>query len=358
MKFYSDELLALMNEKAYVSESFGSEILVKPIPDSEESGLDQRELTLSLEAMKTYKPCETVEDHRRVTGFAGLNLNLSAIITDKLTLESDGHSFDCWVYRTRKSLNKEGRPALLYIHGGSFFAGSAQYMENQCRFIAEKADCVVFNIEYSLAPELPFPSGLNDCIRTLDYVYENASEYGIDRNKICIAGDSAGAGLAASVALCDEKKRIRYMGLLYPCVLLDTEAPFEWNEADFDVPDAQRDLIIPRMRLGRTDGKGDSEFMFTIGTMYLRSQSELRFDPRVSPYYAALEGAPKATVFTAEYDGLRPQGEAFAEKLKSSGADVKCIRYRGVFHAFAEKTGYLPQAEDALTVISEDISSL
>lgn len=355
---YNPELLETFKNTDR-TEIYGTDIVLKSIPEGIPSGLDPREKALFFKAAQNYKPAVTLQDHRDATGFPALNLNTKAVLTDKLTLESNGHSFDLWEYRLRRSNTAGHSAALLYIHGGSFFAGSAQFMENLCKYICEEADCVVYNIEYSLAPEMPFPLGLNDCFETLDYVYNNAEKLGIDRNKICISGDSAGAGIAAAVALNDEKRRISYMGLLYPCVLMDVaDEAVPWREEDFDIPKEEREIIVPRLRLGRSDGKGNEEFMMSIGFMYLGENRELCSDPRVSPLRAEIKSAPKTTVITAEYDGLRPQGEVFARKLREAGANVRCIRYRGVFHAFAEKLGYLPQAQDALLEIAQDIRSL
>lgn len=356
---YEPSLLRKMNQNTTTSESFGSTVLLKPVPEFSEVGIDPREKALIEDSLASnHRPAVTLQDHRDDTGFPGLNLNTATILTDKLTLHKDGREIVVWEYRLRHSKRNGNAPALLYVHGGSFFAGSAQFMENLCKYICQYADCVIYNIEYSLAPEMPFPYGYEDCLCALDYVYTNAQSLGIDRDKICISGDSAGAGISASISLCDGKDRIRYMALLYPCVIMDTEAPFEWREEDFLMKEEEKSYIIPRLNLGRSDGKGNIDFMRYLGGMYLSNNGDLRFDPRVSPLFADMTGAPKTTVITADYDGLRPQGEYFAAKLKDSNADVRCIRYKGVFHAFAERTGYLPQAQDALDEIVKDILSL
>lgn len=356
---YNTDLLKALRENSVKSQSFGSEITLKPVPDLRGVALDPREKEIYLKQINSnHRPAVTLQDHRDDTGFENLNLNTRTVLTEKHSLYCDGNMVTVWEYRLRRTKRQGDAPALLYIHGGSFFAGSAQYMENLCKYICEEADCVVFNIEYSLAPERPFPKGLNDCLCVLDYVHTKAEELGIDRNKICVSGDSAGAGIAAALALNKGKGRISYMGLLYPCVVLDTETPFEWNINDFQIAQEELSLVIPRLSLGRTDGQSDTTFMRTIGQMYMGESGDLRHDPQVSPLYADLKDAPKTTVITADYDGLRPQGEYFCAKLREAGADVRCIRYCGVFHAFAEKTGYLPQAQDALFEIAQDIKSL
>ena len=356
---YPKELLESLQNTCAIANSFGNDITLKPVPDKNGTCIDPREKEIYLKRINSnHRIAQTLQDHRDDTGFEGLSLNTKTVLTDKLTLNCDGYDFTVWEYRLRRTNRKGDAPALLYIHGGSFFAGSAQFMEHLCKYICEKADCVVYNIEYSLAPERPFPLGLNDCLCTLDYVYENAESLGIDKNKICISGDSAGAGIAASVAFNKGKSKIAYTALLYPCVLLDVEGPFEWKEEDFLILDDEKELVLPRLNLGRIDGKADLSFMTNIGHMYMSSVGDQRLNPEVSPIYADFSDVPKTTIITADYDGLRPQGEYLHAKMKKAGADVECIRYCGVFHAFAEKTGYVPQAQDALNEIAKNIKAL
>ncbi len=353
MREYSIERLSQMQSVRMTNESLGSEITVRTLPDMQSGCLESQELAIALEQAKNYRPAEGIEDIRRSTGFPNRNINTEEIITDCAVLSENGHEYKVWIHYPRRPFDAQDRPALVYMHAGSFFAGAAFMCENACRFLAEKAKCVVFNVDYSLAPEAPYPTAKNQCLKTVDFIKENAEKYSIDKKKIYLAAESCASCFAVSTARknCD----LKGMFLLYPLASLNLEAlPFEWKLSDFDVNEAQAPLIMPRLNLGRSDGRGSVEFMMQICAMYLQN-GEKRDDPEISPMCANLEGLCDTLVVTAEFDGLRPQGEYFAKMLSEAGVKCDVIRYRGVHHAFIDKLGFVPQAEDALIEIAKRI---
>lgn len=353
MREYSAEQLCSMQCISAINESIGEEITVKTMPDMIPGCLESHELALALEMAKSYKAPAGIEGIRRTTGFPNRNLNTAEIITDCVSLSESGYDYKVWVHYPRLPFDAEARPALVYMHAGSFFAGAAFMCENACRFLAEKANCVVLNVDYSLAPEAPYPVAKNQCIKTVDFIRENAARYNVDADKIYLASESCAACFAVSIA--QKRDYIKGMFLLYPLVSLDIEnMPFEWKLSDFEVNDAQAQLIMPRLNLGRSDGQGSVEFMMQIGAMYLQ-HGERRDDPEVSPMCGELSGLCDTLVITAEYDGLRPQGEYFGKMLSDAGVRSEVIRYRGVHHAFVDKLGVIPQAEDALLEIAKRI---
>ena len=111
-------------------------------------------------------------------------------------VQCDGKGVALYVYR--KS-NRKNQPVLLWIHGGGYILGSAE--DDRAKGIAKNLDCTVISVDYRLAPEHPFPAGLNDCHAALGWLYEEAGMLGIDPKRIAIGGASAGAGLAAGLAL-------------------------------------------------------------------------------------------------------------------------------------------------------------
>jgi len=91
-------------------------------------------------------------------------------------------------------------PIILYIHGGGWAMGNLDTVDSICRQIAKKGSAIVVSVAYRLAPDNPFPAGLDDCYAVLRWTYQNAQSISGDPNRIAVAGTSAGANLAAALA--------------------------------------------------------------------------------------------------------------------------------------------------------------
>lgn len=362
MKAYTNNLLNCFNKYDNFIERFGVPVEIKDIPDNEIPGaLDPREVPYAEAFYKNNKGSSAqqgIEGIRRATGYVNYNINTVEIITDCVDIKRNNKNIRIWIYYPRKPFDITDRPGFIYIHGGSFFAGSPFICENTCRYLAECANCVVFNIDYSLAPEYPFPEGYNDCRAVLDYVYENASKHGVDKNKLCIGGDSAGGSLAASVSICDQQRRVKLNALYYPSATFEyNNLPFKWDINDYEIFQEQHHLIEPKLCLGRADGKGDDMLMLMIKQIYLQHGEDPK-DPAISPLCGDFTGLGRSLIITSEFDGLRYHGEYLASLLNKSGVSTRTIRYRGVFHAFMDKIGILPQAEDAIKETAKEMKLL
>ena len=354
---YEDRLVSALASSGIETEVFGSPITVKPIPDDERSGvIDPREFDLAKKTLEARKAMpQTLQNLREETGFPNLNLNTVEIITKVFSLEGNGLPFELWMYAPRKPFGKKDRKAVIYAHGGSYIAGSVYGEENPMKFLSETADCVVFSVEYSLAPEYPFPTQLNQVEEAVNYVIANADNLGIDPSQIFLSGDSAGANLALSVSQRFPKGKIAGLVLWYPVVSLSLETlPFAWHESDYDMQEAYKPYIIPRLILGRSD-ENIGPLVKLISSFYLRN-GEKRDEPQVSPLYYRGDTFPKMILFTAEYDGLRQQGEYFSSKVNKEGGSCRCYRYRGIHHGFIDKFGYFPQAEDSIRLAASFIN--
>jgi acetyl esterase/lipase len=204
-------------------------------------------------------------------------------------------------------------------------------VENVCRAVADCAHCVALNVDYRLAPEHPFPAGLEDCRAVAEWAVAHAKKLGGDPSKVFLAGDSAGGNLATvCTLLAKEAKRPKYRGqvLLYAAV----------------------DLGPP------VGGQGVS--CSPLGDIapkwYLNGDERLVDDPRVSPARAKdLSGLPAALVITAEFCFVRDQGETYAKKLAAAGVPVKAIRYNGMCHGFLDNVGLWPETD----AIIEDVAA-
>nr|WP_275889396.1 alpha/beta hydrolase [Nakamurella flavida] len=226
------------------------------------------------------------------------------------------------VYRPRTATGP--LPLHLFVHGGGFWLGSVDELvvDATCRERAAAADCVVVAVDYRLAPEHPFPTPFDDCLAALLWVHAHAADLGGDPDVLTIGGVSAGATLAAAVALAARDRG-------GPAIALQV----------LEVP--ALDLTLDSMR---ASGVGD-EYGITVADM--RAGMELYLpdpdgatDPRASPLHAAdVAGLPPTRVMTAECDPLRHEGELFAARLRAAGVTVEHHRYPGAVHGSLALTG-------------------
>lgn len=300
-----------------------------------------------------------LQTKRDSMGFPNRNLNTVEIHTEFEKLHFDGNDVGLWRYYTRKSKRKSDKPCLIYFHGGGWIGGSVYTVENPCRLIAELADAVVFNIDYSLAPEKKFPNGFHDCFNAVKYIYDHAEEYGIDRNKIAVGGDSAGGNLAATVAVKDRDLGLHMVALqvlIYPCVTFIDKVVegYVWDINEFDMSDEQKEMIPHFLTLGRPS---ENEEIPAIRDLYFSDKADAR-SPYASPMLVDSRGLPRALCVGAEFDGLRVQTEFYAKKLTQAGVPVKTIRYKGCTHAFFDLLGFAPQAEDLCIEIAEAMKTM
>lgn len=341
----------------------GVKVEIKAVPDAERSGvMDAREFYIRKAFYELQKKlphaAPDLELIRRQTQTYCKPIARGDIEEKRFTLSVGGREIPVLYYDGRTGDNAA---ALIYIHGGSFIAGRAESYREPCRYIAETAGCVVFNIDYSLAPENPYPAALTECAALIGHIYDSCKEFGIDRNKIVLSGDSAGGNLAAAAAMsCRDGIKIKRLELFYPVVdLYSRDGLYEWSEDKYAIDSEQRDIIESRLVLGRADGKGNDSLMDMIIRAYLGERfEELMRDSRVSMIYGDLGGLPACTIYTAEFDGLRLQEEYFAGEYIKSGNECRIIRYNGVSHAFLDYTGVVPQAEAALLELSEELKRL
>ncbi|MDY4508739.1 MAG: alpha/beta hydrolase [Candidatus Faecousia sp.] len=257
-----------------------------------------------------------------------------------------------WQYEVPTA--REGRPCLIFIHGGGFFGGDIPTVENQCKLLAQYMGGVVLSVDYPLCPEHKFPQGFNACYDTVCWAYENAQQLGIDPEKIGISGDSAGGNLSVACALRDRDEgrgMLHYQCLIYPTVSREESVDHAtwWKPESYDDPENDP-LIQQQIRVIGSMGS-------TIGDWYTEEGQDPR-NPYLSPIFADLTGLPRTLVITAEYDFLRAECEAFTRKLLQAGVQTRHIRYGGIFHGTFDRLGYAPQVEDILLEIAQDMKNL
>ena len=204
---------------------------------------------------------------------------------------------------------------MLYLHGGGFCLGSVEAEHLGALAAAAAADAVVVSVEYRLAPEHPFPAGLEDCYAALRWMASEPAALGIDPDRIAVMGSSAGGGLSAGLALL-----ARDRGGPKLCFQL------------LSIPELDDRLETPSMR------------RFVDTPLWNRPNAELSWryylggnEGEVSPYAAParatdLSGLPPAYVSTMEFDPLRDEGIVYAMRLLEHGVTVELHQYPGTFH--------------------------
>jgi acetyl esterase/lipase len=285
-------------------------------------------------------------------GFPNLNLNTKEIITAFESFDVPGGKVGLWRYQRRRSPSSP-KPALIYFHGGAWIGGSTTTVENQLKLIAELSGAVVFNVDYSLAPEKPYPQALNDCYFAVTHIHDSAACYGVDPMRIAVGGDSAGGNLAAAAALKarDQGERlIREQILLYPALALGgaKREGYRWIDYSSQVDPRHYEDVKYFLSLGNPAE--------TIPNSYLSDPAQEN-DPYVSPILAeSFTALPEALIVTAEFDGLRSQANFYAKLLKDDGVPVRVLHYKGCCHAFFDYLGYVPQVEELCSKIAEELN--
>jgi acetyl esterase len=224
-------------------------------------------------------------------------------------------------------------PIMMYFHGGGYVKGGLDETDAFCRRLARTTGNVVVSVEYRLAPEHPYPAALDDAYHSSLWAYENAETLGGTRVSFSMCGESAGGNLAAVVCLLarsGEKIEISRQVLLQPVV------DFTLSFPSIEMPASE--CLVPR-----------EDLAWYYEEYY---DGDIR-DFRVSPIFADdLSGLPPALIITAEHDTLRDEGEAYADRLRSSGVPTEYSCYSGMIHGFLQLAGLVDEAQQAIDEIA------
>lgn len=277
----------------------------------------------------------TLLDPDAAAALAGFPLDLGALSDESLPAIraamaqmpapelSDGvtradHDADGVVIRVHRPVGASGaRPCVYWMHGGGLVLGS--YAGDDARFDGwcDRFGCVGVSVEYRLAPETPYPGPLDDCYTGLRWVYQHAAELGVDPQRIGIGGASAGAGLAAGLALLARDRAevpLQFQLLVYPML----------DDRQRTPSSAWLDPIWPPA--ANTYG----------WTAYL---GDAKGGPDV-PIYAAparatdLAGLPNTFIMVGAIDGFSDEDIDYAVRLRQAGVPVELHVYPGMPHGF------------------------
>ncbi len=226
-------------------------------------------------------------------------------------------------------------PVLVFAHFGGGVIGDLETSDAFCQIITRLARCPVVSVDYRLAPEHRFPSGLEDVAAAYRWARDNAARFGAPIGKAAIGGDSMGGNFAAVIA--QDLKRIGepqpvLQLLIYPAVDLASETQ-------------SMSTYAGAYPLSRT-------LMEWFASQYLGPDDDPK-TPRASPLCADnLAGLAPAIIVTAGFDPLVDQGEAYAKRLRDAGVPVVYRCYDALAHGFTAYTGAAPAADIACREIA------
>lgn len=356
MKAYEDNIIShLQNNVVEVREK---NVLyeIKPMADlKKKTGMDPKMLEMAKMKAKKLQSDFSVEsfqlhEERYRPDKVNYDLSTIEIVKNQRLLLVDDHYINTFFYKPKECY--DNMPVIIYVHGGGFMTGNHMQFENQCKLMAEKCRALIVFPEYRLAPENPFPAGLDDICGVLDWIYENTNELNIDKDKIVMAGDSAGASIINGCALSGNAEKIKLLYEIYPCVDTDIigNGIYPWNESYYNIPKDEEIYIRSRMNRLRHSNVAIREFYYgnSKGT-----------DPRISAIYQEdFTDFPSTVIAIGEYDFLRVSADLFANKLNESGKLKRAMRYQGCDHGFFDMLGLLPQAEDIVLELAKEIDRI
>lgn len=241
-------------------------------------------------------------------------------IFDQSVTAHGGHEIPLRIFLPRTPTRKG---VLLFFHGGGWTIGDIDTYAATCRTMAEMTGQVVCSVGYRLAPEHPYPAGLEDCLEVAETMLTHPELAEVDGPQdITLVGDSAGGNLVAAVTLALRARGSALPGaqiLLYPVT--------QWDHDPQTSPFPSVTEYGTGLRLTAAEV---SDYV----AMY-QPEPELRSSPLISPLLAEdLSGLPRTLVLTAEYDLLRDEGEAFGAALRAAGTPVRVERVDGALHGF------------------------
>jgi len=222
------------------------------------------------------------------------------------------------MFRPREA--KAPSPAYFHIHGGGYVMGSPEMTSDNSIALTRELGCVVVSVDYRLAPETTYPGQIEDCYAALKWLHAHAEELGVDPQRIAIGGESAGAGLAAALALLARDRKeipLVFQLLVYP-------------------------MIDDRTAVRNDIPSHHGEFIWTRENNYFGWMSLLGGEPggdNVSPYAAAarardLSGLPPAFIRVGSLDLFLEEDMSYASRLLRAGVPTELHVYPGAFHGF------------------------
>ncbi|MDR1675600.1 MAG: alpha/beta hydrolase [Tannerella sp.] len=216
----------------------------------------------------------------------------------------------------------ERLPLFINIHGGGFILGCPEMDDAYMMNVAEKANVKILNVEYSLAPQFPFPAAVNECYSVVKYAQHHSEELGIDSDRIAVGGHSAGGNITAAICIKNADT-----GELHICCAILDYPPLDIY-TDSALKPRGKGLVARLFLTHRMSRIFDASYCI---------RKEERKNPLISPVYASREqlaAFPPTLILTAGKDSLCAEGERFRDLLIEAGVDVTHRRFEKSPHGF------------------------
>ncbi|MEO1485026.1 MAG: alpha/beta hydrolase [Bacteroidota bacterium] len=207
-------------------------------------------------------------------------------------------------------------PAMLFMHWGGFVLGDLRTEHARCLRLCREVEMVIVSVDYRLAPENPYPAGLDDCYAALKWMYENYSHLNIDRNKIAVGGTSAGGGLAAGLAIRARDRKgppisMQYLGFPVLDCKSNTYSAVTYTDTPNWTAEANKQMweyYLPRNIVVTSEASPSIE--------------------------TNLKGLPRTYIWTAEFDPLRDEAISYGHKLLQAGVPTELHSFSDAIHGF------------------------
>lgn len=241
------------------------------------------------------------------------------------------------------SRDKSYDKVLIFFHGGGWVTGDIDSYTSVCANMAKQTGNLVISVDYRLAPEHPFPAGLEDCYAVAREVIVNNVFLGVKRENITLIGDSAGGNLAAAVSLL-ARDRGEFLParqiLIYPAT----------------ASDHSKNCPYPSVRKFGTSYLLTAKRINDYMDLYIRSKEDLT-NPYLAPILCEdLSNQPKSLIITAEYDLLRDEAELYAKRLEEAGNQVQLYRMKDALHGFMSLPKRFVHVKRAYELINKFLS--
>lgn len=354
-KKYGNDLLEKLQERVVIEDYKGAKIQVKLLPDCDDKGAmdprlyhDQKKMFTMMKLM----PKRMKQKELSLKDLLGMRKMFNEVksipvVTRDIKIEhttvkaTDGYDIPVRIYRS--DATKAKSPVLYYIHGGGFFAGSPDVVEEAMKMFVDNTDLCVVSVDYRLAPEHPYPLGHEDCFSVLKWMYEAHEQLDIDPKNIFVGGDSAGGNLTqycTTRSYESDPQMVKGQLLLYPTINMCgiEDEFFHWSIDAYEFQPKQKSGLETMLGMFGGMSKGMEPLLGV-------KDAENEY---LNPYTRDPKKNPPTFITVGEHDYLKVESLAYAAKLTDAGVETETIVYKGFGHAYLDNIGVYPQSEDCV----------